>query len=415
MKTHARGFSMVELLVSVLIGMLALVFVMRSSVDFEKNRRSGIGGSDSMQNGVIALFSMENDAAQAGWGLNDVYLSGCPARFFDTQNYADANVAGGVALTLAPVSVVFNGANSDSISFMSGTSDAGSGAVGLAITPPAGPTTSLNIDVEAKFFAPGDVLAIANPVPTAAPLLGVQGGPCAIAQVASLPGGPAGLVISIANDGTLNTRFNPPAGLLAPGAFAGGQTKIYNLGKGASLGFHTWDVNNGVLRLRATDLSGASNAPVSAVSGIVAIKALYGIDTRPAPPAGTPIPPCIPALFMPDCGLQISQWSAAMIDANADGTINSLDNQRIGFLRLAVVARSRQIEKLTPGHTTCTDTIPANAVQPTVFSALEPAGIATVPIAVNVAVAGDAIDWTCYHYRVFETIVPLRNIGWKPA
>jgi type IV pilus assembly protein PilW len=31
-----------------------------------------------------------------------------------------------------------------------------------------------------------------------------------------------------------------------------------------------------------------------------------------------------------------------------------------------------------------------------------------------VAVAGDPIDWKCYRYRVFETIVSLRNAEWRP-
>jgi len=125
MKSRPSGFSLVELLVSVLIGMLAMVFVMRSTVNFESNRRAGIGGSDSMQNGVVALFSMENDAAQSGWGLNDALLIGCATRFYDRQNYADANVSSGVTLTLAPVAVTFNGANPDRIAFASGTSDSG--------------------------------------------------------------------------------------------------------------------------------------------------------------------------------------------------------------------------------------------------------------------------------------------------
>ena len=33
---------------------------------------------------------------------------------------------------------------------------------------------------------------------------------------------------------------------------------------------------------------------------------------------------------------------------------------------------------------------------------------------VNVAVAGDTMDWKCYRYRVFETIVPIRNAQWRP-
>ena len=411
MKPRVRGFSLVEMLVSVLIGLLALIFVMRSSVDFEKNRRSGIGGSDSMQNGIVALFSMETDASQAGWGLNDPNILGCPGRFYDTQNFADANVTAGVPLVYAPIQVTFNGANPDVITFLSGSAESGTGSVGVGATPPvvAG-STVLPADAQLTFYNAGDVLLLAPLMPTAGVGAGVQNGPCVIAQVASI----AGSNINIVNNGSQNTRFNRSGGILA--AFPGsGMSKIYNLGPGAALSFHTWDVSNGVMRLRATDLAGASNAPVSAVGGIVTIKALYGFDTRPAPPGATI--GCVPggAVFQPDCGTRITRWSAGMVDANADGSTNSMDYQRLVAVRLAVVARSRLAERPTPGRADCTDTIPANAALPTVFGAQEPSGVTSVPIQVNVAVTGDTTDWTCYRYRTFETIVPLRNSGWKPA
>lgn len=397
MRRRQHGFSLVELMVSVVIGLLAMVFVMRTNVSFEINRRGSIGGSDSMQNGVVALFSMENDAAQSGWGLNDPLLLGCAGLVYDSQNYAGA--AGTVAMTLAPVSVVFNGANPDRISFSAGTSDAGTGSVGLAAAAAVG-AAALSIDQVPWGFKVRDVLAIAPTVAggtCATPAIADSAGSCCtLAQVSSLVQAPP--TLNIVNDGTTGTRFNPAGGLLA--AYGTGTTKVFNLGQGDSLSFHTWDVNNGVLRLRATDLSGASNAPVSAVSGIVSIKALYGFDTR----AG--------AAFTPDLGLTISQWSAGLITVDQAGTPLTVPQayQRLAAVRLAVVARSREPEK--PNATgTCPNT---TAVLPTVFSSQQPAAIATVPIQVNVAVAGDAVDWTCYRYRVFETIVPLRNVGWKP-
>jgi type IV pilus assembly protein PilW len=399
MKTRQSGLSLIELMISVVIGMLAMVFVMRSTVTFETNRRGTVGGSDSMQNGVVALFSMENDAAQAGWGLNDSTLLGCRGRFFDSQNYANANVGGGVAVTFAPVSVVFNGANPDQISFASGTSDAGSGGAQIDALGAAINANTFNIDTPANYFKQFDVLALA-PVTTGGACANpaTAGTCCALAQISNVPGG--GTAISVANDGTTSTRFNPPGGLLAAYPAASGVTKVVNLGNGDHLALHTWDVNNGVFRLRATDLPGSSSTPASAVSGIVSIKALYGFDTR----AG--------AAFLPDNGMQINQWSAGMIDADGDGVVGSLgDYQRMSALRLAVVARGREPEK-PDSSGTCPNT---TTVRPTVFASQQPAAIATVAIQVNVAVAGDPIDWTCYRYRVFETIVPLRNFGWKPS
>ncbi|MFS2019346.1 pilus assembly protein PilW, partial [Massilia sp. CT11-108] len=58
----------------------------------------------------------------------------------------------------------------------------------------------------------------------------------------------------------------------------------------------------------------------------------------------------------------------------------------------------------------CTTT----TAQPVVFSSAAPAGVAGVPITVNVAVTGDPLDWRCYRYRVFETVATLRNAGWRP-
>jgi type IV pilus assembly protein PilW len=300
-------------------------------------------------------------------------------------------------LTLAPVSVVFNGANPDRISFASGTSDAGTGSVGISVSAPAG-STALSIDQSPFGFKFRDVLAIAPTTPGGTCTTpGVAGSCCAIAQVSGLAQAPP--TLNIASDGSSATRFNSGAGLLA--AFAGpSQAKVFNLGDGNSLSFHTWDVNNGVLRLRATDLSSASSAPRSAVAGIVSIKALYGFDTR----AG--------AAFQPDQGLTISQWSAGMIAADQGGNALSITQayQRLAALRLAVVARSREPDKPNASGI-CPD---VNTALPTVFASQEPAGVATIPIQVNVAVAGDPIDWSCYRYRVSETIVPLRNAGWKP-
>jgi type IV pilus assembly protein PilW len=404
MRTRQPGFSLIELMISVAIGTLAIMFVMRTTIGFETNRRGSIGGSDSMQNAVVALFSMENDAAQSGWGLNDSLLIGCAARFFDSQNYANANVGGGVAMTLAPVAVTFNGANPDVISFMSGTSDAGTGSVGISVNTAVG-VTALSVDQIPFGFKFRDALAIA-PTTTGGTCAtpGVAGSCCTIAQVSGVVQSPP--TLNIASDGTTATRFNSGAGLLA--AFAGpSQAKVFNLGDGNALSFHTWDVNNGVLRMRATDLSGASNAPASAVSGIVSIKALYGFDTR----AGV--------AFTPDTGMQINRWSAGMIAADQGGNVLTVPQayQRLAAVRLAVVARSREPEKPdADGICRLDQTVSPNVpiVQPTVFASQEPVGIAAVPIQVNVAVANDPIDWTCYRYRVSETIVPLRNSGWKP-
>jgi type IV pilus assembly protein PilW len=85
------------------------------------------------------------------------------------------------------------------------------------------------------------------------------------------------------------------------------------------------------------------------------------------------------------------------------------DYQHIAALRVAVVARSKMPEKPNSAGV-CNLT----TAKPQVFTSDAPQGVAAVPVTVEVAVAIDPIDWKCYRYRVFETIVPLRNAGWRP-
>lgn len=384
------GFSLIELMVSVVVGMLALLFATRLITNAEVNRNASLGGSDAMQNGMLALFSMQNDAAQAGWGLNDTLVAGCDTVFTDASGYTLAPAPrNGVNITpMSPVIIEDGGANPDRISFYTGSSLAAVGSVKNTADYNGGSTIHTTSRPPYN-FNPGDVLLVA-PEPAG-------GGKCALAQVASILPAPDDDSIDFSPGGAF--RFNTAAGLGAN--FKSGQGRIYNLGAGTRLAFHTWSVNNGILLLRATDLAGASQQPVSVIDNVVSIKAQYGFDTRV-------LPSYDPA---PDKdGIQVGQWSSTMINADGDAdTGGAGDFQRIAAVRIAVVARSKSAEK-PDSHGQCS----ATTVQPQVFTSAAPAGVAAVPVTVNVAVAGDPIDWTCYRYRVFETIVSLRNAEWRP-
>jgi type IV pilus assembly protein PilW len=125
------GFSVVELMVAVTIGMLAIMFATRLIVGAEQNKSVALGGSDQMQNGMLALFSINEDAAQAGWGLNDNLVAGCNTIFSDTSGYALASAdRGGVAVTpLAPVVIENNPNGSDRINLYTGSASSGVGSV----------------------------------------------------------------------------------------------------------------------------------------------------------------------------------------------------------------------------------------------------------------------------------------------
>lgn len=382
--SRQRGFSLVELMVSVVIGMLALMFALRLVAGADSNQRAEIGSSDSMQNGMVAMFSMSRDAQQAGFGLNDPIVTGC-----DTLLRPDAGFALAPALRqtttvhpLGPVIIESNGQAPDRITFYSGSSMGGTGSV-RTLSDYSGGTT-LIIDRQPFGFGQGDVILVAPEKP---------GAQCALAQLSTDPTTAAGANKTLEFASGTDYPFN--GGQLGA-TFDGGATRIFDLGPSDTLGFHTWSVDNGVLKLSATNIAGSGQTPASVADNIVSIKAQYGFDTRAA------------AAVDSGAGLAVTQWSSTMINADGDGTTGGAgDYARIAAVRVAVVARSKAAE--AGGSGGCTATTAA----PVVF-ATGTAGADPVPVTVNVAVTGDSVDWHCYRYRVFETIVPLRNFGWKP-
>jgi type IV pilus assembly protein PilW len=391
---HAAGFSLVELMVSVVIGMLAILFATRLIISGEQTKDGAVGGSDSMQNGMLALYSISNDAAQSGWGLNDTLAAGCETSFSDSGGYALAQISvNGVTRTpLAAAVIQPGGAGSDVISLYAGKSAAAVASLRINGEIVAGasvlPTTTL-----APFgFAAGDVLLVVPEPATAA------NPSCSIVQMSGMQAAPDNDKIALGS-GT-NFRFGPSAGI--QNGYAKGGGRIFNLGAPGRLAFHTWSVTGGTLLLRATDQSGASAQGVSVTDNIVAIKAQYGLDTR-VMTVYNPLP-------APDgSGVQLTQWSNTMIDADSDLVVAGPgDFQRVVALRLAVVARSKSAQRPgSDGQCHATDT------KPTLFSTAV-GSAAAVPVTVNVAVSGDPIAWQCYRYRVFETVVPVRNAQWRP-
>jgi len=106
-------------------------------------------------------------------------------------------------------------------------------------------------------------------------------------------------------------------------------------------------------------------------------------------------------------GVEWGFWKGPTDCTGPVGNLGSAgDWLNVVAVRIAIVARSREVDKPATGGTTCTTT----TVAPLVFD--QPAGTG---LPVTVTVAGDTADWTCYRYRVFESVIPLRNVAWRPS
>ncbi len=100
-----------------------------------------------------------------------------------------------------------------------------------------------------------------------------------------------------------------------------------------------------------------------------------------------------------------------MIDADGNGVAgDNGDLRRLLAVRVAVVARSSQGE---PAIARCTTT----TSQPTWQAGDVVDGqLVDTPIAIDRNPDGSAnANWRCFSYRVFDTVVPLRNLLWSPA
>jgi len=66
-RRHAQGFTLVEIMVAMAIGMLGIVIIMQMSLTFEGQKRTTTGGDDALNAGAIALYGLQQGIQQAGY------------------------------------------------------------------------------------------------------------------------------------------------------------------------------------------------------------------------------------------------------------------------------------------------------------------------------------------------------------
>lgn len=335
------GFTLVEIMVGLAIGMLATVVIMQVFSVFETQKRATTGNADAQTNGGIALFNIGRELNLAGYPLMPVTNSPLECT---TITYGATGVG-----SITPVSIT-NGvavagvsSASDSITIRYGDSQMG-GASSL-ITAMGAPT--------ANDAAIGSNLGcIANDI-----AIITNGTTCAMTRVTGLSAVSA-VPVTV-------TLQNTTA------AIAGANLACV----GATWNEVTYAVNNGNLTRNG----------VPSVDGIVNLQAQYGISA-----AAT--------------SNQVTQWVDATGGTWAAPTV--ADRNRIKAVRIAVIARNSKMEPVAV-TAACSST---TAAAPTGLCAW--AGSAASP-APTVNLSDSDPNWLRYRYRVFETIIPLRNVIWS--
>lgn len=64
------GFSLPEIMVGMVIGLLGIIIIMQVTSVFEGQKRTTTGGDDAQNGGAIALYALQRDVSQAGYGIS---------------------------------------------------------------------------------------------------------------------------------------------------------------------------------------------------------------------------------------------------------------------------------------------------------------------------------------------------------
>lgn len=339
---HQSGFTLIELMVGLTIGMLVAVIIMQVLSVFEAQKRSTTGTADAQTNGSIALFNIGRELQLAGYPLMPVTNSALECT---TTTYGATGITSISPVSLTAVAAASGVSATANLTLRYGSSTMG--GVPTAITALVGSAATV-----ANNFgcSTGDTALITN------------GTTCALSGVTAISA-------ASATPATITLQNTASA---IPGA---------NL---ACLGtWHevTYRANSGNLERQ----DGAAAAFVPSVAGIVNIQAQYGISAAAN-------------------SNQVIQWVDPSGGTWAAPTV--ANRNLIKAIRIAVVARNAKMEA---GNVTaaCSSTTTAS---PTGLCAW--AGSAASP-APTIDLSANDTNWRRYRYRVFENIIPLRNVIWS--
>lgn len=366
-QVHQSGISLIETMVGMTLGIVVSLIVVQVWSGFEGQKQTTVSASTVQANGLLALTELEQDIRSAGAGLTDSAAFNCTTTYsyYETGGTSVSPIpAYSSGLSIVPIQISDGGAASDTLTVKKGSDFLGAIPGTITQTMPQS-SAEFNLSSVAGFSNGDVVLAIG------------ASGKCSVVEVTQVQG--AALKLQHNPGGT--TTYNPTVTFQntnAWPAFVSGD-KIMKIGQMIS---HQYSVNaSNQLVLTDFTVPTASSSSVLATD-IVKIKAQYGVAA-----VG-------------------SQDVNAWVNATATTGWNTLDSakvKRIKAVRLVIVARSPKKEGSNV-TAACTNNAGVNN-GPCAWadSAVDPAPL--IDLSANA-------DWQKYRYRVYQTIIPIRNVIW---
>jgi len=149
------GFSLVEILVGLVIGLLASLVIMQVFSVFEGQKRATTGSADAQINGSIALYNIKRDAESAGFGLPVFSSQNTPLKCTTLPTFDHDGDAATAVIDLFPVVITDGGGGlSDTIAIRYGrTSMGGIPSLATVAGTTATFTTNNNMGCQADDWA----------------------------------------------------------------------------------------------------------------------------------------------------------------------------------------------------------------------------------------------------------------------
>lgn len=96
------GFSLVDVMVGMVLGLIGTIIIFQVFEASERIKRSTTGGGDAQQNGIAALFALQHGVRQAGYGINASDVLATPAPVPLAVTTVAANLPDDLAITYRP-------------------------------------------------------------------------------------------------------------------------------------------------------------------------------------------------------------------------------------------------------------------------------------------------------------------------
>lgn len=344
-----HGFSLVEILVGLVIGMFGVMIVLQVLSVNEAQKRTSTSGGDAQTSAMVSLAMIERDILSAGFGTPDIDCAIINA-------YNDTLTPPQFTLSARPLLIQANtpSSGSDQITIGRGSSALGSVPTTVQNNMPNS-SSILRVNYGADFKA-GDVVLISqSPKDCTVVQLTQDGQRTGTGNVS-----PAiGTQWDLQHNPT--SAWNPPGGMniFPTGGYTTGAI-VYNMGQLENVRYYV--SNNNLMYQDMTKPAVAGSNPSIVANGVISLKALYGRDTN-------------------------SDGYADIFDIT-----NPTGNREVVAVRIGILIQGSQYEKEMVS--------PASIVLWTSGSTNGP----------EISLSDEQRH---YRYRTYNTIVPLRNILWN--